>query len=108
MSPLWVNFFENPALVQFIHRMIGYLVLAFGLVFVLRCGRSGHGATRNLGRWVGVAILAQVLIGISTVMQASPLSIALAHQAGALVVVAVLIRAKFEIAYPGEQRIARG
>jgi cytochrome c oxidase assembly protein subunit 15 len=107
MSPLWVNFFENPALVQFIHRMIGYLVLAFGLVFVLRCGRSGHGATRNLGRWVGVAILAQVLIGISTVMQASPLSIALAHQAGALVVVAVLIRATFEIAYPGEQRIAR-
>ncbi len=108
MSPLWVNFFENPALVQFVHRMLGYLVLAFGFVFVLRCGRSGHGATRNLGRWAGVAILAQVLVGISTVMQGSPLSIALFHQAGALVVIAVLIRTKFEIAYPGEQRIARG
>ncbi|MHA1529273.1 MAG: COX15/CtaA family protein [Alphaproteobacteria bacterium] len=108
MRPLWVNFFENPALVQFVHRMLGYLVLAFAIVFALRCGRSGHGATRNLGRWAGVAILAQVLIGIVTVMHASPLGIALAHQAGALVVVAVLIRAKFEIAYPGEQRIARG
>jgi len=108
MTPLWVNFFENPALVQFIHRMLGYLVLAFGIVFVLRCGRSGHGATRNLGRWAGVAILAQVLVGIVTVMNGSPLEIALFHQAGALVVIAVLMRAKFEIAYPGEQTISRG
>jgi cytochrome c oxidase assembly protein subunit 15 len=108
MTPLWVNFFENPSLVQFIHRMLGYLVLAFDIVFALRCGRSGHGAIRNLGRWAGVAILAQVAIGIVTVMRASPLEIAILHQAGALVVVAVLIRAKFEIAYPGEQSIARG
>ena len=83
-------------------------VLAFAVVFVMRTGRSGHAATRNLGRWVGVAILGQVLIGIVTVMNASPLDIALAHQAGALVVIAVLMRAKFEIAYPREQRIARG
>ncbi|MFQ5564785.1 MAG: COX15/CtaA family protein [Paracoccaceae bacterium] len=108
MTPLWVNFFENPALVQFSHRMLGYLVLAFAIVFALRCGRSGHGAIRNLGRWAGVAILAQVLIGIVTVMHGSPLEIAIFHQAGALVVVAVLTRAKFEIVYPSEQRIARG
>jgi cytochrome c oxidase assembly protein subunit 15 len=108
MSPLWVNFFENPALVQFIHRMLGYFVLALGIIFALRCGRSGHGATRNLGRWAGVAIMAQVLIGIVTVMHGSPLEIALFHQAGALVVVALLVWTKFEIAYPSEQRIARG
>jgi cytochrome c oxidase assembly protein subunit 15 len=88
--------------------MLGYLVLAFAVVFALRCGRSGHGATRNLGRWTGVAILAQVLVGIATVMHGSPLSIAIFHQAGALVVVALLILTRFEIAYPGEQRIARG
>jgi cytochrome c oxidase assembly protein subunit 15 len=108
LTPLWVNFFENPALVQFVHRMLGYLVLAFGIVFMMRCGRSGHGATRNLGRWVGVAILGQVLVGIVTVMHASPLEIAILHQAGALIVIAVLVRARFEIAYPSEQRIARG
>ncbi len=108
MTPLWVNFFENPALVQFIHRILGYFVLALGLIFALRCGRSGHGAIRNFGRWVGVVILAQVLVGIVTVMQGSPLEIAIVHQAGALVVIAMLIRTKFEIAYPGEQTIARG
>ncbi|HHI71713.1 MAG TPA: heme A synthase, partial [Rhodobacteraceae bacterium] len=31
-EPWWSNFFENPALVQFIHRLVGYLVLAFGIV----------------------------------------------------------------------------
>jgi cytochrome c oxidase assembly protein subunit 15 len=107
ITPLWRNFFENPALVQFVHRMLSYLVLAFGIVFVMRTGRSGHGATRNLGRWVGVAILAQVMAGIVTVMHGSPLEIAILHQAGALIVVALLVRAKFEIAYPAEQRIAR-
>jgi len=107
IAPLWRNFFENPALVQFVHRMLGYLVLAFGIVFVMRTGRSGHGATRNLGRWVGVAILAQVMAGIVTVMHGSPLEIAILHQAGALIVVALLVRTKFEIAYPAEQRIAR-
>ncbi|HSF96703.1 MAG TPA: COX15/CtaA family protein [Thermohalobaculum sp.] len=108
MTPLWVNFFENPALVQFIHRMLGYLVLAFGIVFVMRTARSGHTAVRNLGRWTGVAILGQVLIGIVTVMHGSPLEIAILHQAGALAVVGVLMRTKFEIVYPAEQRIARG
>ncbi len=95
MTPLWVNFFENPALTQFVHRM-------------LRCGRSGHGAIRNLGRWTGVAILAQVIIGIVTVINASPLNLAILHQAGALIVIGILMRTKFEIAYPGEQTIARG
>ncbi len=107
MTPLWVNFFENPALTQFVHRMLGYLVLAFGIVFALRCGRSGHGPIRNLGRWTGVAILAQVMVGIVTVMHASPLNLAIFHQAGALIVVGMLVRTKFEIAYPSEQSIAR-
>lgn len=107
LTPLWRNFFENPALVQFVHRMLGYLVLAFAIVFLMRCERSGHRATRTLGRWVGVAIFGQVMAGIVTVMHGSPLEIAIVHQAGALIVVAVLIRAKFEIAYPSEQRIAR-
>lgn len=107
LRPFWRNFFENPALVQFIHRMWGYLTLAFAIVFMLRCARAGHGAIRNWGRWVLVAVLGQAVLGIVTVMHASPLGLAILHQAGALVVMAVLVRTKFEIAYPSEERIAR-
>ena len=28
LTPLWRNFFESPGLVQFIHRMAGYILLA--------------------------------------------------------------------------------
>ena len=40
-------FFENPGLVQFIHRMSGYLLFAFGVVVWLRGRRSAYPATRR-------------------------------------------------------------
>ena len=30
-TPMWTNFFENPALVQFNHRMLGYIVMLVGI-----------------------------------------------------------------------------
>ncbi len=108
LSPLWRNLFENPALVQFVHRMLGYVVLAVGLWFAWRCSRSWHRRVRSLGLATGGAVVAQVVIGIATVMHASPLGLALLHQAGALGVVGILFSTKFEAAYPAEQRIARG
>ena len=107
LTPLWRNFFENPALVQFVHRAVGYLVLVAGLVFAWRAWRGWHHRTRRLGLATGAAILAQVVIGVVTVVHASPLGLALLHQAGALAVVGLLVLTRFEIAYPAEQRIAR-
>ena len=46
-SPWWSNFFENPALVQFDHRLVGYLVVIFALVVWRRSRRSGNRATRR-------------------------------------------------------------
>ncbi|MBD0866209.1 MAG: COX15/CtaA family protein, partial [Rhodobacteraceae bacterium] len=46
LQPIWRNFFENPGLVQFIHRVSGYLLLIFGLVVWVRSRASGNTATR--------------------------------------------------------------
>ena len=43
----WRNFFENPALVQFVHRMAGYLLAVFAVVVWLRARRSPHPVTRG-------------------------------------------------------------
>ena len=43
-----------------------------------------------------------------TVINAAPLSWSILHQAGALALFALVMRAKFEIAYPAEEKIARG
>ena len=108
LAPLWANFFENAGLVQFMHRMLGYLVLALALALWLRGRRSGLARVRRAAAHVPVAVLGQVALGIVTVVRAAPPEWAILHQAGALAVMAVLIRTRFAVAYPATERIARG
>ena len=106
LSPAWANVFENPALAQFDHRILAYVLIVAAAVFVWRA-RTRHRVVR---RWVvltGAAVFAQAAVGIFTVLNAAPLSLALLHQGGALLLVLVLARARFAAAYPPEQRIER-
>ncbi|MFO1174044.1 MAG: COX15/CtaA family protein [Paracoccaceae bacterium] len=57
---LWRAFFENPGLVQFMHRIMGYLVFAFGVVAVLKGRRSAHATTAGAFLAVGAMLLLQV------------------------------------------------
>ena len=68
--PLWHAFFENPGLVQFMHRMVGYLLLIFGVVVWNRGRKSVHGPTRMEFHAVMVMLLAQVFLGIATALTA--------------------------------------
>jgi cytochrome c oxidase assembly protein subunit 15 len=106
LQPVWLNVFENPGLAQFDHRMIAYFILLVTIVFVWRCSRGAHAKVRAWGRRVGLVVVAQVVLGIITVMHAAPLGLALGHQALALVLVGALIHARYEIAYPSEQKIS--
>src|SRR6056297_2742879 len=67
----WRNLFENPGFVQFVHRVAGYLLLAFGVLAWLRGRRSANAATRAAFTAVFIALFAQVLIGIVTVIHAA-------------------------------------
>jgi cytochrome c oxidase assembly protein subunit 15 len=107
-APLWSNFFENPALVQFNHRMAGYLLFAVGVVFWWRLRRQGHAGLRNWANWVLVMLFGQIVLGVVTVINAAPLHWAILHQAGALALWGLVLRARFEAGWPREERIARG
>ncbi|MGG7565044.1 heme A synthase [Rhodovulum sp. DZ06] len=107
-EPFWTNFFENPALVQFIHRMVGYLVMGFAVWTFLKARRSGHAGAKG---WAGLALAVcalQVVLGIVTVMHAAPLNLAILHQLGALALFAAAIRLRLECLFPAEEKIARG
>ncbi len=105
-APLWTNFFENPALVQFNHRVGGYLVFFAVAVFWLKARGSAHVATKNWANWALMVAFGQVAIGVVTVLNAAPLHWALIHQAAALVLFALVVRARFEAAYPARQEIS--
>lgn len=100
IEPLWKNFFENPGLVQFIHRVAGYLLFAFAVVAWLRGRGSAHARTRFAFNAVFAALSVQVLLGIITVVYAAPLHAAITHQLVAIGVWVLILRARFLSAYP--------
>ena len=108
MEPGWRNFFENPGLVQFIHRMSGYLLAAFTVVVWLRARTSPNLATRFSFNVVFAAMLVQIVLGIVTVIYIAPLHLAIVHQLMAVVVWAVILRARFQAAYPVTTTIRGG
>ena len=100
LEPVWRNFFENPSLVQFIHRVSGYLLFIFAVVVWLRGRRSAHPRTRFAFNAVFAALSLQIVVGIITVLYAAPWQIAIFHQFLAVVVWVLILRARFLSAYP--------
>lgn len=100
LTPLWRNFFENPALVQFIHRMSGYLLLAFAVVVWLRGRKSPHAATRAAYNTMMVVMGGQIVLGIFTVLYGAPWQLGIAHQATAVLLWVLIIRARHLAQYP--------
>jgi cytochrome c oxidase assembly protein subunit 15 len=88
--PLWRNFFENALSVQFDHRMLAYTILAVALVHAVGVARSLKSGPAVAGAMVLVlAVTLQALLGIVTLLLVVPISLALMHQAMAMVVLTV-------------------
>lgn len=107
--PAWINFFENPKTVQFIHRLGAYTLFALTLInmiIALTAAPSTTHARRAVVLFVLVTI--QAAIGIVTLLLQVPLHWGLLHQAGALVVFgfAVANWRGFYGEYPHETMIA--
>ncbi|GGO32296.1 heme A synthase [Gemmobacter aquaticus] len=106
--PLWHAFFENPGLVQFMHRMVGYLLLIFGVVVWNRGRKSVHGSTRMAFHAVMIMLLAQVVLGIATALTAAHLHVAITHQIGAILLWVLILRARYLSQYPVAGSIREG
>ena len=86
-QPWWINFFENPKLVQYVHRLGAYALFLVVLINMILSLRSAAGTTHARRSVVlFVLVLIQAALGISTLLMEVPLHLALAHQAGALIV----------------------
>lgn len=103
--PLWRNFFEDAGLVQFIHRMAAYLLLAYGVFVWTRARRSANGNTRAGFTLMLLVVLLQATLGIMTALYGAPLHIAIIHQIGAVVLWVVILRARYLARYPLAQSI---
>jgi heme a synthase len=92
MQPWYLNLFENALTVQFNHRLVAYLLVAAALWHGWRVKRATDDpGVRRSAIALAVAVLAQALLGIWTLLAQVPLSLGLAHQAGAAAVFGVAV-----------------
>ncbi|MBV8448135.1 MAG: COX15/CtaA family protein [Hyphomicrobiales bacterium] len=104
VAPWWANPFENLTLIQFDHRMLAYgvLVLALGNAIIWwraaehpslsAAGASRQSAPTRLALLLAGLVMAQVALGIATLLHAVPLGLALAHQLLAMFVLVAATR----------------
>lgn len=91
-TPAWINIFENPKMVQFVHRMSAYLLLILILAQMIVALRSTSGDTHKR-RTVILAILGltQAMFGVITLVLQVPLFWGLVHQGGATILLGFAI-----------------
>jgi len=86
LTPWYANMFENIATVQFQHRVLAVSLVAF-TVFLWMYARNLNLSHRTQVLLLAVLamVVTQAALGISTLLLVVPLSLALAHQGGALI-----------------------
>ncbi len=86
IEPWYGNFFYNMATVQFVHRSIAWLLML--LVPLLWWKARACAALRRPADLMLCVLVAQVALGITTLLLRVPIPIASAHQAGAVFLLA--------------------
>jgi cytochrome c oxidase assembly protein subunit 15 len=91
-SPWYINLFENPLTAQFAHRSLAYAIAIFAAGLALYVWNARRARPLRLPMLaITAAILLQIALGIATVIYDVPLAIALAHQANAILVLALAL-----------------
>ncbi|PLU83416.1 heme A synthase, partial [Sinorhizobium medicae] len=107
-QPAWINLFENPKTVQFVHRLGAYLLLALVLWHMIAALRSAPETTHARRSVLLFAlVVVQAAIGITTLLLQVPIGWGVLHQGGALVVLGFAIAhwRGFVGAYPKDTAI---
>jgi heme a synthase len=100
-TPAWLAPFEDVTTVQFNHRVMGYIVAVAVValwVTVRRERPSGFAATTSHVLLATMAL--QVLLGIWTLLEVVPISLAALHQAGAVALLTAALLHAFALRTP--------
>lgn len=92
-SPVWLNFFENPATVQWIHRWLGILTAAVLLCWLTSVfNKTQWREIQNSVLFLIFVIVCQIFLGIINIIYIVPVPLAALHQFVAVVLVICYFR----------------
>jgi len=98
LSPVWLNAFENHATVQFDHRLLAYVTAVLTAVLWMRARRADLAdRARVAANFLGAMVIAQLILGITTLLLVVPIVPAVLHQAGAVAVFTLALWCSWEM-----------
>ena len=97
------NFLENPASVQFNHRVSAYALTLVGIIMWFKSRKSPISFLRNCHSLLFLVLSSQVVLGIVTVVYGAPYQIAILHQLLGLALWLISIWVRFETLFPSRQ-----
>jgi heme a synthase len=95
-APWWINFFENPGLAQFDHRIGAYIVAGFAVWIFARGVRLG-GYAKKSAKLVAAITAFQVGLGIATLLLQAPEGLAALHQVTAAALLCAAVWHAYEL-----------
>ena len=92
LQPVWKNFFENVATVQFQHRVLATsLIIIIPIFWYLATSHSAVSRLRIGLHMLLAMVIIQGTLGIATLLLVVPVPLAAAHQAGALLLLTIML-----------------
>lgn len=91
-TPWWLNHLENIVMVQFQHRMTAFALILGGLALVASCYRRADTGQRRALFAMTAALALQFSLGVATLLSGMNIALASAHQMGAVLLLAALMR----------------
>jgi cytochrome c oxidase assembly protein subunit 15 len=95
-TPWWINFFENPGLAQFDHRIGAYIVAGFA-VWIFARGVQLTGYAKKSAKLVAGITAFQIGLGIFTLMLQAPEGLAALHQVTAATLLCAAVWHAYEL-----------
>ena len=82
-----LNVFDNPSIVQFIHRNLAYLIIVFYALILLKVINSGNKKLYKPITLIGLILVFQIFLGVITILSGVKMLFASLHQINSILII---------------------
>lgn len=93
MNSILLDLVENSSTIQFIHRTLGWIILLLSVGLLVSGSKVKNTIQSRSLKYLAAMIAVQFTLGVLTLLYMVPLSLASLHQAGAVILLVLTLRA---------------
>ena len=82
-----ITFFDNPSIVQFIHRNLAYLIVIIYIYLLILVFKESNKIFRKPILIIGISLFLQVILGVSTILSGVKIIYASLHQINSILLI---------------------